>query len=224
MSVHTSKHYGHGHLRFSPVPKSPQYVTMPDIPSVRYPWHSWPNPTCLPPRAGRGRQVSTVGDWLLDSWVLPIPSMGLVYLPTWIVDFYGKLVGKYTSPMDGMGWSKPRGLSAVYRGMKYYPGLYGDSWSLRINEYNIMECHVRGCVAAAFLKISLPGKLENSNSLNCTFFVKINGEGRWFKSFLGDPPIFREGSLPFFQATVAGSSKVSSWWTSLIVIPGNLLS
>ena len=33
----------------------------------------------------------------------PIPSMGLVYLPTWMVDFYGKLVSKYTNPMDGMG-------------------------------------------------------------------------------------------------------------------------
>ena len=30
--------------------------------------------------------------------------MGLVYLPTWWVDFYGKLVGKYTSPMDPMGY------------------------------------------------------------------------------------------------------------------------
>ena len=29
--------------------------------------------------------------------------MGLVYLPTGMVDFYGKLVGKYTSPMDSMG-------------------------------------------------------------------------------------------------------------------------
>ena len=35
------------------------------------------------------------------------PSMGLVYLPLYIyifvVDFDGKLVGKYTSPMDPMG-------------------------------------------------------------------------------------------------------------------------
>ncbi len=30
--------------------------------------------------------------------------MGLVYVPTWMVDFYGKLVGKYTSPMDPMGY------------------------------------------------------------------------------------------------------------------------
>ena len=30
-------------------------------------------------------------------------SMGQVYMPTWMVDFYGKLVGKYTSPMDPMG-------------------------------------------------------------------------------------------------------------------------
>ena len=30
-------------------------------------------------------------------------SMGLVYLPTWMVHFYGFHVGKYTSPMDGMG-------------------------------------------------------------------------------------------------------------------------
>ena len=31
------------------------------------------------------------------------PSMGLVYLPIFVVDFDGKLVGKYTSPMDPMG-------------------------------------------------------------------------------------------------------------------------
>ena len=31
-------------------------------------------------------------------------SMGLVYLPTWMVDVYGKLVGEYTvRPMDAMG-------------------------------------------------------------------------------------------------------------------------
>ena len=30
--------------------------------------------------------------------------MGLVYLPTWMVDFYGFHVGKYTSPMDPMGF------------------------------------------------------------------------------------------------------------------------
>ena len=30
--------------------------------------------------------------------------MGLVYLRyTWMVDLYGKFVGKYTSPMDPMG-------------------------------------------------------------------------------------------------------------------------
>ena len=27
----------------------------------------------------------------------------MVYLPTWMVDFYGFHVGKYTSPMDPMG-------------------------------------------------------------------------------------------------------------------------
>ena len=31
-------------------------------------------------------------------------SMGLVYLPTWMVDFYGFHVGKYTSPMDPQGY------------------------------------------------------------------------------------------------------------------------
>ena len=29
--------------------------------------------------------------------------MELVYLPTWMVDVYGKLVGKYASPMDDKG-------------------------------------------------------------------------------------------------------------------------
>ena len=34
--------------------------------------------------------------------------MGLIYIYLYLVDFYGKLVGKYTSPMDPMGGSGPR--------------------------------------------------------------------------------------------------------------------
>ena len=34
---------------------------------------------------------------------IPIPSMVMVYLATWMVAFYGFHVGKYTSPMDGSG-------------------------------------------------------------------------------------------------------------------------
>ena len=33
----------------------------------------------------------------------PIASMGMVYLPTWMVDFYGFHVGKYTIPMNPVG-------------------------------------------------------------------------------------------------------------------------
>ena len=42
----------------------------------------------------------------------PIPSMGLVDLPTWMVDLYGRLVGKCTSPMDAMmnTWLAPENL------------------------------------------------------------------------------------------------------------------
>ena len=40
----------------------------------------------------------------LSFLLVPIGSMGLVYLPTWMVDFYGFHVGKYTSPMDTMGY------------------------------------------------------------------------------------------------------------------------
>ena len=42
-----------------------------------------------------------------DQKIVPIPSMGLEYLPTWMVDFWWVSrfhVGKYTSPMDGMGY------------------------------------------------------------------------------------------------------------------------
>ena len=42
-----------------------------------------------------------------DSMKIPIGAMGMVYLPTWMVDFYGFHVGKYTSPMDGMGFMNP---------------------------------------------------------------------------------------------------------------------
>ena len=36
--------------------------------------------------------------------LIPIPFMGLVYLPTltWMVDLYGTCIGKYTSPMDAV--------------------------------------------------------------------------------------------------------------------------
>ena len=43
------------------------------------------------------------GIWLdcIGLGLSPIPSMGLVYLPTWIVDFYGINITKYTKrPMD----------------------------------------------------------------------------------------------------------------------------
>ena len=37
----------------------------------------------------------------------------MVYLPTWMVDFYGKFVGKYTSPMDSMDeWNSLRQISS----------------------------------------------------------------------------------------------------------------
>ena len=48
--------------------------------------------------------VRMLGDSQKHDSFYPIPSMGLVYLPTWMVDFYGFHVGKYTvRPMDGMG-------------------------------------------------------------------------------------------------------------------------
>ena len=37
---------------------------------------------------------------LVSYRVYRIPSIGLVYLPTWMVDFYGRLVGKYTNPIS----------------------------------------------------------------------------------------------------------------------------
>ena len=36
--------------------------------------------------------------------IVPIGSMGLIYLPTWMVDFYGINVAKYTIPMDPLGY------------------------------------------------------------------------------------------------------------------------
>ena len=52
-----------------------------------------------------GTQIFTRSRNILTSYVLrsSIGSMGLVYLATLMVDVYGKLVGKYTSPMDPMG-------------------------------------------------------------------------------------------------------------------------
>ena len=33
-------------------------------------------------------------------------SMEMVYLPTWMFDLYGKLVGKYTSPVERIASTK----------------------------------------------------------------------------------------------------------------------
>ena len=38
--------------------------------------------------------------------------MGLVYLPTWMVHFYGKCIGKYTSLMDPLGFENLVGCSS----------------------------------------------------------------------------------------------------------------
>ena len=46
--------------------------------------------------------------WSTDTYV--IGSMGLIYLPTWMVDFYGFHVGKYTSSMAGMGYVIEQGI------------------------------------------------------------------------------------------------------------------
>ena len=48
--------------------------------------------------------ITTICWKFLGPGVFPIPSMGLVYLPTWMVHFYGFHVGKYTvRPMDCLG-------------------------------------------------------------------------------------------------------------------------
>ena len=39
-----------------------------------------------------------------DPLYLPIGSMGLMYLPSFVVDLYGFHVGKYTSPMNPMDY------------------------------------------------------------------------------------------------------------------------
>ena len=57
---------------------------------------------------GRGPTTPEIGDLpIILANYSPMPSMGLVYLPTRMVDFYGKLVGKYTvRPMDGIWFTK----------------------------------------------------------------------------------------------------------------------
>ena len=50
---------------------------------------------------------------------IPIGSMYGIFTYTWMVDFYGFHVGKYTSPMDPMGyWNEPK--YSIYR-LMYQP-------------------------------------------------------------------------------------------------------
>ena len=51
-------------------------------------------------------------------------TMGLVDWPTWMVNFYGKLVGKYTSPMDPMGMS--------WNGTVFVPLIFAPKFSVRM--------------------------------------------------------------------------------------------
>ena len=61
-------------------------------------YDAWPAVfVCLPKRVDSGDNI----DGLLGK-SLTIHHM--VYLPTRMVDICGKLVGKYTSPMDSMGY------------------------------------------------------------------------------------------------------------------------
>ena len=46
--------------------------------------------------------------FFFTGFAMPKPSMGLVYLPAWMLDFYGCYAGKYTIHyMDAMGWFLP---------------------------------------------------------------------------------------------------------------------
>ena len=50
------------------------------------------------------QKISEEDPWEKPNLLKPIGSMGLIYLPTWMLDFYGFHVGKYTvRPMDPMG-------------------------------------------------------------------------------------------------------------------------
>ena len=54
--------------------------------------------------------------------MFPIGSMGLGYLPIWMVDFYGINVGKYTvRPMDPMGLVLSKSYPIIWDG-KPLPG------------------------------------------------------------------------------------------------------
>ena len=45
----------------------------------------------------------------------------IAYLPTWLVEFYGKLVGKYTIYMDPMGFTHDWFMTGSSKGLLYSP-------------------------------------------------------------------------------------------------------
>ena len=60
----------------------------------------------------KGHDLNHLGMFLQNiASLFPIGSMGLVYLPTYLVDFYGFHVGKYTvRPMHPMGLETLQGI------------------------------------------------------------------------------------------------------------------
>ena len=72
----------------------------------------------------------------------PIPSMGLVYLPTFLVELYGKLVGKYISPKDNMGTQQK------------YPQPHNISW----DRYIYLYLHLPYNMFYHSCKVNIPQK------------------------------------------------------------------
>ena len=76
---------------YTPNSQGPRFSLVPHLATSR---------SLMPHRYLMTRQVDRVVPAHLDAHRIHGKK---VYLPTWMVDFYGFHVGKYTSPMDAMG-------------------------------------------------------------------------------------------------------------------------
>ena len=69
---------------------------------------------CIPSQASRPPQSRPSG-FFINVWLryIPIPSVGLVYSPTWMVDFYDKCGQIYTINHTWMPWDRVSGWIAI---------------------------------------------------------------------------------------------------------------
>ena len=104
----------------------------------------------------------------------PIGSMGLVYFPTLMLDLYGKRIGKYTSPMDPMGYFLPSTRSG--RGTRTHSAYRFEDWGSMVGVNilwvyeSLIQCIQRTC-SFVYIYIYLYTYASSNALMNVNLYI-----------------------------------------------------